>query len=94
MRYERMLERIHSKIVKDGLCWRWTGKSTLRGLHHRRNYNRPQTTLLKPYGVITFEGRQHYVHRFLFPKPVPEKLHQICDTPLCVNPAHWSPQHD
>ena len=76
-------ERFWSKVNKDGPngCWLWTAGMSKRG-----------------YGRLTI-GRSgvdrhiEYAHRFawkLTNGPIPDSmcLCHVCDTPLCVNPAH------
>lgn len=49
------------------------------------------------YGVVSYQGRQQYVHRLLyeyFVGPIPDGLvldHVHCDNPPCANWAHLQP---
>lgn len=50
-----------------------------------------------PYGVFWAEGKLVLAHRWIFEQrvgPIPRGLqldHFVCDTTLCVNPAHVRP---
>lgn len=72
-------------IVQENGCCLWPGgKAGGNGPHGS-------------YGVVSYEGKQQYVHRLLYEKlvgPIPEDMvldHVWCDTPLCGNPFHLLP---
>ena len=48
----------------------------------------------KSYGTLSDEGNTAYAHRYVYEKikgqlREGERLKQVCDAELCVNPNHW-----
>lgn len=75
-----VLDRFHEKIsVQSNSCWLWTGGKNKKG-----------------YGSTHADGKTVAAHRFsytTFVRPLEEgqdALHS-CDTPACVNFAHFFP---
>lgn len=79
------LERLLARTEQQGDCLIWTGKTV--GTNAR-------------YGVFNVDGRQTYVHRFVYEAtvgPIPEGLEidhvaaRGCTSKLCVNVGHLEP---
>lgn len=82
-------------------CMVWTGARSFGQRHVRRKLQRgrdkflyPTTTIVKPYGQITYQGKrmvvQRLVYQLLMNPPQDFRLTQLCQTDCCVNPLHWS----
>jgi hypothetical protein len=84
----RIPPRIWRKIIINaGDCWLWQGASGGSAPPHR-------------YGVAQLDGKLRLVHRWIydtFVAPVDrdtgrgrskDHVHHVCETPMCVNPAH------
>ena len=73
-------ERFWSRVQWTPGCWLWTGDQWGKG-----------------YGRMHANGRNLGAHRFAYELligPIPEGLvldHVVCNTALCVNPAHLEP---
>lgn len=69
-------KRFWAKVDRSGKCWLWTGSSS-------RGYG----TIRLTTGVIVYAHRLSYaIHRHGDIKDL--QVCHVCDTPLCVNPAH------
>lgn len=68
--------RFWKRINKTNTCWLWMGSHTVAG-----------------YGIVMRKGRIIYAHRVSYEMvngPIPKGLEidHMCNTPVCVNPAH------
>lgn len=81
-------------------CMVWTGKSSKEGLISKTIRGAgflPERVPVyrRPNGVFQVNGRQEYVHRWVYnhflPQSGPFRLTNLCGNTLCVNPYHWGP---
>lgn len=83
-------------------CMPWTGRTqakpgvVIKKCRDRSGMVYPSAVIVKPTGIVEFDGKRHPAHRLIFSlmtKPTYEfRMTQRCGTPLCVNPLHWDVQ--
>lgn len=81
-------------LLTSDRCMVWTGASIAPNQFMRRQFDRIIMSKVKASSRIMFRGERTSVQRalnMLMKNPTsPFRSHQICSTPLCVNPQHWT----